>query len=1299
MLWRTAGFRELYVLNLTPGHTGLPRLDNIAFQYSWSKFLKSPSLRYRPLADITSDGLWFYRVVHGCAPRDLASPTIWDIADRAWTAQKASQAFSVTVPLTAMGDCRFSPLVSRSATFILLVHTGSGTDAGEFWLDYSVEFGGVSALRARSSAVTCRDGNFYHTDGKKALGGVPVIGSSTSYKFFPPMPLNMLRDFSESIKGYPTHIRRPDDSEPVIDNTSTAEQIIVDHPPADSSWSFSKYLPTVDTVVNAMLDAYDVARALPWRRIRHAIIPTSVRNPVVETSADISFRSVLAGWSGRGNTGPLTPRPFLYTGLVVVEDGPSQRLSFLNAPSLPPLVAASTAVTLDGVGRQVLARTFRADSPVRTYMNPQHVRAITDLTTRADDIIHSGADVISVLGGTSGTLDDGGGSSEGVNPLPEIPDFGGDPLAPGATVAWATTLRYFTGHVTDDNGTAVVKFLAGWPSAGLMHISPPTPVNYWEIRKSWDQETKRTLGAYVNVSEKLAGHYLVLQGATWTDDACVCWWPSVDGATYMGTVTLFGAITVSRSVLYVYDTDKFNDSEINLSIGQSKHRIMSGEQGRSCQFTVMLGAVADYDIARNFLESWAKLKPLKNQRWWKGEGTRDSDYGFAYDFALNKTRSSLPVGLEPFTPGFDENYQAYMSAKANGITARSLPVVIEAGPFFLAYGCRVDEENGWYQYAPYFTYSKTDISAQWGVQFRFGCEGSTNEFRHSDETWCGKSSAAMITLPEALVSGAKYCVESYGMNADVTSNGDGVTSSSTQQPWDQGTNTKWDVLIPGPLAVGRWTGDATDRKILVNSSGLHERSCDAIPGNNRDLFHHGLHVFYLLKGSEAANRWSRFDMCADGSTEVSLGEVVKTSGETYMLAKLNSIGPSGARNWNFTGVKWPTSYLSFKRSSAPCADPCPIWRGHSGSRAVPKDELRYSASQPKPADAVSGSPPVMGPSPPDLTVPSQPTPEGFQGAVQVVNPIVPNIPSTVTTTKPGVDFAITTIHSAPSLNRAAFEASGSTGTYGSSAVHDAFKYNRMVSCNLDWNDGSTVMPYTQMVAGSDYGTTSDSADIVQVPVAVPDVPGAGDTPLTIFMAMHASTISWTSGTDPELDYTSDYKGVQFFGGKLGGPSGNSSYANIAKAYGSLRAGHTHAFRLRRCQLFTSKVIHQTPPATGLESGDVYYVQRCPNLVVIALQVDMADPAAQYDRFITGYLIPAASCSAKYQINVSSMKIYTTFLDYEKALCDFRAHLPDILEFRGRLKGVLSLQTYLEEDPKPMLGFTGGEPTVDDTTSA
>lgn len=103
LLIRLDGLQRLFAINLLPGQTGLAKLDAMASHYSWAKHNSAPTLAYKPLSDITTNGIWFYRVVHDVTPAQLGDMAMWNIGSRAFTAQKASLPFSITVPLVACG--------------------------------------------------------------------------------------------------------------------------------------------------------------------------------------------------------------------------------------------------------------------------------------------------------------------------------------------------------------------------------------------------------------------------------------------------------------------------------------------------------------------------------------------------------------------------------------------------------------------------------------------------------------------------------------------------------------------------------------------------------------------------------------------------------------------------------------------------------------------------------------------------------------------------------------------------------------------------------------------------------------------------------------------------------------------------------------------------------------------------------------------------------------------------------------------------------------------------------------------
>lgn len=918
LLLRLDGTTKIFIVRLQPGKTGIAKLDSLASSYSWYRFDANPVLKYRPLTDITSNGIWYYRVVHDTPMTKLADPLMWDINSRAFTAQKSSLPFSIVVPADAMRNKKGSPLNSNQCSFILLVHSGPVLDVGEFHLSYNITFGGVSGGIPSSTIYEVANGRFLDPLTGKPLDGVPIHGTHTAYTFHPAISAANVRALTDEMHGTPTLCVRPEDyslvaSGPDYGKVST---VAVAHS-ADSKPTFShKVMEVAHNVGEAAEVVGAIARGA--KQVYRYIKPLLVEAGTLMVNAKgTKTEMVVPGLDG-------------YNGYVVVEDGHLVHLRHCNTPSLPVIV--KNADDLEQNTRLGMIPFITGIlGGMAVNLSLAGLQTIVSKASKQKHVVHKGMDALTAIqwwGHDEGKVDEGDDQLGPLpeNPLPELPDFDEDPLAPGKEVEWSTTLRHFTGFVEDDNGKARIKWFGGTKATATTHISPPTPVYYHNVRRPWDQENKRLLGVYIELAPDLNGHYLVAQCANWGDDGCGGFLKEAKGIQYIGTVALFGGITMSRSVVKILNVDEFNSNEINFLIGQSKRSVI-GRSDRSCVFNVLLGGVAEYEIASNFLLSWANHGKLLNNWWSKGNNSNaTSHYEEVYfhkDFVSTSMRASLPAGLEPFGPGFDENLKAYRAAP---VKARAvLPVAVEAGPLYMSINPRIDDANGWWQSSRYWMHSETNITNRWSFERRLGDSSTDADYSKCDATKCATHLTLFVKPPYANTVGttsspAYLCVECYGLGSDLAF-----------APFCGGFDKAkiFGTCFSGPLCVSRtnFTFDGTNvgkGVDLYTMFGPH-KATEADESRGNDPLSPCFFTFYMMKGAAPKPKahvfkWQYFDMCTINSSGNNVYDVtgVEAISSYYRVITTEIIPQSGYRSWQFgtnkfyatDSVSWATAPLA-----------------------------------------------------------------------------------------------------------------------------------------------------------------------------------------------------------------------------------------------------------------------------------------------------------------------------------------------------------------------------------------------------
>lgn len=898
---------------------------------------------------------------------------------------------------------------------------------------------------------------------------------------------------------------------------------------------------------------------------------------------------------------------------------------------------------------------------------------------------------------------DGEYDPDAVNPLPDVPDFGAGGDAPGEEVPWAAARKYFSGFVTDDNGKPVVKWLGGWDREDMAQFfSPPQPQYYHNVRRPWDKEQKRTLACKIEVDEALQDHFLLLQAYNWGDDSCGSWLP-VEGGAYTGTVARFGGITESRSVIYVDNWAKWNDSNgVHFVVGQSKEKYFSGDEGRACIFACFMGAVKSKEVAMNFLSSWcahSSVERLTNFPYKKKGGAQASfKFPTHTDFSYSVIQA-IPE-LDPAAPAFDINYQAYKAQTGKPLwNVDRLPIKIEAGPMRILMLARWDNANGWWQHIPIWAHTKTSLSAEW--QLSLGLDDAAGADGHEKSSASTSYNHVFCTVkpPRNLATNTTWLAyEVISMN--------GENAPCAGRCHDGSFNGTW-VSTAGPMGVMRGALPGNSGPFRLRFYGDTSRPTSAVDGFGGDVYIMGIATLYLLRhdaGKEAIERWVFHDcppslrkppfVTADYSQEK--GWLSTTMPKAFINnTRIDQIKPLvwrfGTRTQFASGT---TTTNAFGREFAPLSSGCSLYvKGGYGveatkSRAValedgedvvsvvdrerPRALADRSSDDPLHPDYPT-EPPKVDP-PEESEDPEQPDPppsledpsENFAKQLQIISEVeIDSSPAVPGNTKEFTDSWCLTSWSM-TLNQ--------RRKLSSTQLPDL---ERNIAVSINYFDLRGIIPIQSDIVGRNYsgegatnppGAASFLPNRGQLPFGVPKAPN-GNAPLTIAMIKDVGPITWDYSKDiPELVMETEWSGINLFDTDSKDWSGENSKELDLWGFSY---GHTHQFRRLKTQLFISKRIDQRASSALHDATKMYGIQNRNNKFLAVMQVDMADPNARYSDLLSAYIgfdiLKDTAYITSGRTTPERGQILTSFLPYEEVRERALSLLPEMVEFVGKWK--------------------------------
>lgn len=928
LLVKLSGLEKNWAVPLAPGWTGAPRLDKLAQQHAWARWDGDPKITFRSLAPTNTVGTYSYLVVHDATMEQLSDVKYWDTTSRQYTTNLATASFTHTIPVNVVK--RQISMTTASYSWFLIKYDGDGVAPGELWLEYDVSFGGIADIEAQPRHFTVTDGSFSQTGRSDSLDGFPVHGKHNYYTFSDPPPTRkQVEDLLDQMKAKPYQIERVEGDKPGASDNTLVRGVGFSLP---EGWS-----ALARTAIGALggLSGLKILKPLKF------LLPGSGK------SVDPGLFRDTEG-TGFGT----------WSGTVTLFTAKEASSFYHHQPSLPPIPPYILKEGTESAAPALLRQFAASSEPSRNRIGALGgalAGAVADLLLDPDgplasilmnllrkwferpSVVHKGQHAVHFF--KVGRIATSGGENgdqvpDGENPgLPTVPDFNDDLLAPGAEKYWGDVCATFTGYVVDDNGTPLVHYLSA--NRPTHYVTAPAPVYYVNLKRPWDEETKRLLAFKVQVSETLKGHYLLAESYNWGDDGCGGWLAPA-GGTYLGTVARFGAITCSRSVIRIDDPAEWNTSPEHLAVGQSKLKYRSADKGRAALFMVRYGIVGRYDVATNFLANWLvdpSVTRLINRPYVKGTGALVSTrFPTHSDFQYTRSAMVSDPNLDPMAPGFAANYAAHVDPQ---LRASLPPLPIEAGPFRFMLAARYDDANGWWQHVPIFAYTDTDVASKWLCYMRI--DGIL-----ADEFGAGRQRAciAKVIPPTALTNGAFMCIETISL---------GGTEHTITDVWRWGkpsglvTDFHSSCSHMGPIVINRRAIKFTSSTDCVElwSVGDSSLPTHTIQSYDGDLYLANITVAYLVRDEQQARDWVNDNITREAAftasteyhwhhkkvEEISAGELwAATDQITSVVSKpLNKLGNlTSTTGWNASGkvVIRPRSITGYSKgiSSQECPE-------------------------------------------------------------------------------------------------------------------------------------------------------------------------------------------------------------------------------------------------------------------------------------------------------------------------------------------------------------------------------------------
>lgn len=538
------------VIPLLPGWSGIPSLDIRARSTGWSRWNNPPTLNFRSLTGSGSEAVVLVKIVQAVSwLQALNKPDLLTVDSDCYTF-KACENFTLKLSAVRGSAEALNPFNTENLlTFISLKVLSPDLMVGELSLDYSVKFGG-RPLKPISPTFVHVGKDLTLTNGTSDVAH-PQQGRLT-FDRPGPYELTFINKDGKGIAA-PVFAKMLGDSSPDV---ALMEVNRSPQPPTATG-------TMKDRIISALINVGErgfLTLIDKWGSGRSAgegIAPTPDNPPPAETTTE-NFEGTVIISSPGAATRVNSSQP---SGPAVVVVDPRSRTAggkvLWVLGEVATQVAWSLASTLVQSFVQGITRTGALH---RGSQATNYIRWLNHSPSVAPDLPHE---------------DIPGGETH----VPDIPDFNGDPDAPGVTTDWVGTQQYMSVYArhrpyskADWRGNTYCKGYAATKFKNATYFLPPRLVGPSYRRAIWDKEDKLYIASNLRVDSALDGAYLLMESYTWGDNTCSRFseYMPAEAAVYYGSVMYFSGLTCCRSVIRIVNADLFSRLADNVLMGMSQ---------------------------------------------------------------------------------------------------------------------------------------------------------------------------------------------------------------------------------------------------------------------------------------------------------------------------------------------------------------------------------------------------------------------------------------------------------------------------------------------------------------------------------------------------------------------------------------------------------------------------------------------------------------------------------------------------------------------------------------------------------
>lgn len=670
------------VIPLLPGWTGATTLDTKARTAGWSKWSAPPTIHFRSLTGVASESVVLVKVVQAVSwMQALQRPDLLSVGTDCYTF-KACESFNFKLSSVRGMSESLNPFNTENLlTFVVLKVIQPDIMVGEVSLNYSVKFGG-RPLKPIAPTFVHVGKDIQITNGTS--GVVKALKDGIVFERGGPYELTFVNKDGKGVAA------------PILSKmigNSTEDLALME--------------------VNRAPQAVDGTGTMKDRI-------TSVLVNVAEKGAMKLMDKVLNQRAGEGleeNDDPAKPPTVSpvdenFEGTIIINTPGAISRANASGPSGPAVVLLEHSRSVTGkilwiLGEVATSIAWDAVSTlVKSYVQGIVTNGVIHKGTRAANYIRW----LNNKGNASDGAGDGQQQEGGDNVVPDIPDFGGDPDAPGAAVDWIGTQQYMSVYArhrayskADWNGNTYCKGYAATKFKNATYFKPPRLVGVTYRRAKWDEEDKLYVASNLRVDHSLNGTYLLMESYTWGDNSCTRFseFMPAEAAVYCGSVSYFGGLTACRSVVRIVDAYKFSMLADNILMGmaqlpyeakasnpehtralppalRAKAQVYSEHERRRCEIEARVPGGGNYFPTKPPPTIGPHLKPPKLHGW-----------NYMNNGALGNYSSSItsykPIGpMKPTVP----TKMPLPSLGANGLAtmAKMLPELGIAGAVVAVFG-------------------------------------------------------------------------------------------------------------------------------------------------------------------------------------------------------------------------------------------------------------------------------------------------------------------------------------------------------------------------------------------------------------------------------------------------------------------------------------------------------------------------------------------------------------------------------------------------------------------------------------